>query len=63
MSRRKNYTNRRRKEENFRVEDHVYRQASPLEGTNHFHVKRKLTPRFNNPRRDCYEMKEKTVAS
>ena len=49
MSRRKSYTNHHRQEVNIRVEDQVYLQATSLKGTKHFHVKGKLTPRFNNP--------------
>ena len=52
-----------RQEVNLLVEDRAYLQTTPLRRTKHFHVKGKLTRRFNNPRRDCYEMKEKTVAS
>ena len=49
MPRRKNYTNHHRQGVNFLIEDQVYLQATSLKGTKHFHVKGKLTPRFNNP--------------
>ena len=44
---------------NIRVEDQVYLQATSLKGTKHFHVKGKLTPRFNNPLRGHCKTKDR----
>ena len=63
MSRRKNYTNHHHQEVNFLVEDRAYLQTTPLEGTNHFHVKRKITPRFTVTPSRSRQDEEKTVRS
>ena len=44
MLTRKNYTNDHRQEVNFPIEDRAYLQTTPIKETEHFHVKRKLTP-------------------
>ena len=48
-SRQKSYADSRRRDVNFQVGDHVYLRVTPLEGTQRFHVKGKLAPRYIGP--------------
>ena len=48
-SRQKSYADSRRRDVNFRVRDHVYLLVTPLKGTQRFHVKGKLAPRYIGP--------------
>jgi hypothetical protein len=46
QSRQKSYTDHRRRELSFEVEDFMYLKVSPMRGLRHFKVRGKLTPRF-----------------
>ena len=48
-SRQKSYADARRRDVNFQVGDHVYLWVTPLKGTQRFHVKGKLAPRYIDP--------------
>ena len=48
-SRQKSYADSRRRHMTFRVGDHVYLRVTPLKGTQRFHVKGKLAPRYIGP--------------
>jgi hypothetical protein len=49
QSRQKSYTDHRRRELSFEVEDFVYLKVSPMRGLRHFKVRGKLAPRFIGP--------------
>jgi hypothetical protein len=49
QSKQKSYTNHRRRELSFEVEDFVYLKVSPMRGLCHFKVRGKLTLRFIGP--------------
>ena len=48
-SRQKSYADSRRRDMILRVGDHVYLWVTPLKGTQRFHVKGKLAPRYIGP--------------
>ena len=58
QSRKKIYTDSKRKETVYKVGDRVYLRVSPLWGTKHFGVKGKLAPRFVGPYRVLERMGE-----
>jgi hypothetical protein len=47
--RQKSYTDHRRRELSFEVEDFVYLKVSPMRGLHRFKVRGKLTPSFIGP--------------
>lgn len=49
QSRQKSYTRNHRRDLEFKVGDFVYLKVSLLRGTIRFHVKSKLTPRYDAP--------------
>jgi hypothetical protein len=49
QSRQKRYTDKRRRDLSFEVDDFVYLKVSPMRGTRRFKVKGKLTPRYVRP--------------
>jgi hypothetical protein len=49
QSRQKSYSDHRRRELSFEVEDFVYLKVSPVRGLRHFNVQGKLAPRFIGP--------------
>jgi hypothetical protein len=49
QSKQKSYADKKRREVTFEVGDHAYLKVSPLRGTQRFHVKGKLAPRYVGP--------------
>lgn len=49
QSRQKSYADKRRRELEFEVGDHVYLKVSPIRGTRRFRVRGKLAPRYIGP--------------
>jgi hypothetical protein len=49
QSRQKRYTDKRRRDLSFEVDDFVYLKVSPMRGTRRFKVKGKLAPRYVRP--------------
>jgi hypothetical protein len=49
QSRQKSYTDKRRRDLSFEVDDFIYLKVSPMIGTRRFRVKRKLAPRYVRP--------------
>jgi hypothetical protein len=49
QSRQKSYTDKRRRDLSFEIEDSIYLKVSPTRGTRRFRVKGKLAPRYIGP--------------